>query len=253
MFLRQKRGKEIQRLVPSTAAGGTVVAGGCGSGSTVAGGRTAVGGGRSAVVAGNDGNRDGGTLLGLLVLGDLDGLADSLEGDADDLQGRNSIGGGESSGTAAGLGAQDDLAHLLKDLSVNVLSLVGRATEVVDGDEGTTAGSAESTAAAASSETATAAVAAATTTAVATATAGTPTTTAAASARPVVVVPRGWLSAGQSGQACEQALKSQANPDYSNRLAVSRCKKSDKRHIIMGLIFGQSVFIVAPSLFTAIT
>jgi hypothetical protein len=122
MFCIKNAGRRY-RLVPS-AAGSAVGALGCGGGASVAGGRAAVAGGRSAVVAGGDGDGDGGTLLGLLELGDLDGLADSLKGDVDDLQGRNSIGGGESSGATAGLGAQDDLAHLLQDLRVNILTLV---------------------------------------------------------------------------------------------------------------------------------
>lgn len=129
--------------------------------------------------------------MGLLELGDLDGLADALEGHADDLQGGHSVRGGESSGATAGLGAQDDLAHLLKDLSVDVLALVGRATEVADGGEGTAATAAAAEAASAASEAASEGAA------------------TAAAAGPGVVVPRGWLSAGQSGQASEQDLQQQ--------------------------------------------
>lgn len=183
------------RLVPSTA-GGAVGAGGGRGGSTIAGrdGRAAIGGGRSAVVAGGNSDGDGGALVGLLELGDLDGLADALEGHADDLQSGHSVGGGESSGAAAGLGAQDDLAHLLKDLSVDVLALVGRAAEVADGGEGTAAATAAAAeAASAASEAASEGAA------------------TAAAAGPGVVVPRGWLSAGQSGQASEQHLETHSS------------------------------------------
>jgi hypothetical protein len=177
------------------------------SGGTVGGGRADVGGGRSAVVAGDDGDGDGGTVKGLLVLGDLDGLADSLKGDADDLQGRNSIGGGESSGATAGLGAQDDLAHLLQDMRVNVLTLVAGANDV-DGVEATAAADS------ATGRPSVVVVVVSSTNGPAIVVGAAHSPAGHAYARPGVVVAGGWLSAGQSGQACEKALKAHENPDF---------------------------------------